>query len=145
MPVLSGHFFQCVVQLCLIICSCQNLKESINEIIVIIINQGSINAVSSIYHPPPPQPPILMRTDIKIITFAVTVTEVPETDTMISTIITAQKMFKSLFLKKQPPQLILTPLPQLTTTTEILSATTKNQKITASTLRTTITTMTKPP
>ena len=76
-----------------------NLKESVNDFIVTFINNRvSINVVSRIYHPPPPTP---MITEIKIITYVVTLKSVPEKYAKILTVITVHKTFTALFLLLQ--------------------------------------------
>ena len=79
---------------------CQTLKESINEFIVNPDNQGITNIWSHIYNPTPP-PPTTIITEIKIITFLVTLTSVIETDAMILTVITTHKMLKVLLPQQQ--------------------------------------------
>ena len=97
---LSLAFF---VQLFLIIFSYQTLKWAINKVNVNIINQGTINTVSNLYHTPPPPPPSSpppptpMRTEIKIITSAVTFRTVQETNKMVLTVIPVQFFWQKYF------------------------------------------------
>ena len=81
------------VELFLLVLTCQPIKEAINEVIIKLINQGSIHIWSCIYRPPSPTP---MITKFKIITYLVILTPVPETDATILTVINV-KMFTSLF------------------------------------------------
>ena len=77
------------------------LKEAISEARTNVINQGSIDVVSHIYHPTPPTSPTPMIKQIKIFIYLVILTVVPEKDAMVLTVITLHKMFTELFLQQQ--------------------------------------------
>ena len=89
-----------------------------NEVKINVINNGSINAVSNIYHPPQPPSQTPTIKEIKIFTYSVTLTAFSETYATILTLIIVHPMMASLLLQRQKtPKSILPTLLQLKTIT----------------------------